>query len=231
MPGAIAGIAAIVTLIIASKHRTAQESPVQPAQNTQAPETSETTPAAPEPISQAPTTATMVEAVASTNADRLAVTRELIKRMSEVEMQPGGVTPESAARWNRDFESLVEQGTAVITPLEEFFQSKVDVRFDTGKTNLLDEPSLRIAFMHVLFNIPAPENVNLQEQLLRETADPAEVALLAQQLEAQEPGKYQGLIVYEAQLALDQANRGQWPGRDTKPLLKILKASEGAGGK
>jgi len=42
------------------------------------------------------------------------------------------------------------------------------VRFDSGPgTNLLQEPTLRIAFIEVLFNIPSPDNVDLQEQLLQ----------------------------------------------------------------
>jgi hypothetical protein len=155
------------------------------------------------------------------SADRSVQARELVKRLSEI--QPDSVTWESADKWTQDLESLVEQGTAAIAPLDDFFNSGADVRFDTGKTNLLSEPSLRMAFIEVLFNVPAPENVELQGRLLRNTTDPAEVALLARQLEAQEPGKYHDLIVYQAQVALDQASHGQWPGRDTKPLLKMLK--------
>jgi len=138
-------------------------------------------------------------------------------------MQPGGVTPETAAKWHHDLEALIEQGTAAVPPLREFFQSRADVRFDSGPgTNLLQEPTLRIAFIEVLFNIPAPENVDLQAQLLRDTKDPDEVALLSRQLESQEPGKYSDLIVWAAQTSLRQVRAGQWPGRKTDALLKVL---------
>ena len=142
-------------------------------------------------------------------------------------MQPGGVTAETAAKWHRDLEALVEQGTAAVPPLREFFQSRADVRFDSGPgTNLLQEPTLRIAFIEVLFNIPAPENVDVEEQLLRDTRDPDEVALLARQLESQEPGKYKDLIVWAAQTSLEQTLAGQWPGRKTDALQKILSQYE-----
>jgi hypothetical protein len=215
---AIAGLAAIVAVVVASRHR-AVEPAIPPAQNDQAPETSEATAPVIPPTGPSP-----VETVtAPTNSDRSAVARQLVKRLSEVEMQPGGVTPESAAKWHQDLESLIEQGTAAVAPLQQFFQSRVDVRFDSGPgTNLLEESTLRIAFIEVLFNIPSPDNVDLQVQLLHDTTDPDEVALLARQLEAQEPGKYKELIVWAAQTSLQQARSAQWPGRKTEPLVKVL---------
>jgi len=138
-------------------------------------------------------------------------------------MQSGDITPEKVEKWHRNLEELIEQGTGAVPPLQEFFQSHTDVRFDSGPgTNLLEEPSLRIAFMKVLFNIPSPDNVNLQEQVLRTTTDPDEVALLARQLELQDPGTYRDLIVLTARVSLEQAKTGQWPGRDTGPLVKSL---------
>jgi hypothetical protein len=220
---AIAGLIAIAIAVVASKHRAVEQSPaISPAQNNPAPETSEETHPALKTIrsaSQSPADSPTVP----TNSDPSAAARELVKRLSEVEMRPGGVTPESAAKWHQDLESLIEQGTAAVAPLQQFFQSRVDVRFDSGPdTNLLDDSTLRIAFIEVLFNIPSPDNVELQEQLLRDTTDPDEVALLARQLEAQEPGKYRDLIVWAAQTSLQQARNGQWPGRKTDPLLKVL---------
>lgn len=215
---AIAGLAAFAVIVVASKHRKAEQpSAVPPVQNDQAPETSEAAPAQPiPPVSPLP-----VEIPA--NPDRAAIARQLVKRLSEVEMQPGGVTPESAAKWHQDLESLIEQGTAAVPSLQQFFQSRVDVRFDSGPgTNLLQEPTLRMAFIEVLFNIPTPDNVDLQEQLLHDTTDPDEVALLARQLEMQEPGKYRDVIVWAAQTSLQQSRNGQWPGRKTDPLLKVL---------
>jgi hypothetical protein len=216
---AVVGLVAIVAVVVVSKHRTPQDlSSGTRSQNTEAPKMIEVTP--PEPVQ---TISTAPVATAPANSDRSTVARQLVKQLSEVEMQPGGVTPESAAKWHQDLESLIEQGTAAVPPLQQFFQSRVDVRFDSGPgTNLLQEPTLRIAFIEVLFNIPSPDNVDLQEQLLHDTTDPDEVSLLARQLEAQEPGKYKDLIVWAAQTSLQQARNGQWPGRKTDPLFKVL---------
>jgi hypothetical protein len=220
----IAAIGAVVILVITSRHRAAPEPVISPVQNPEAHETGEVARSTPEPVAAAApaqVSTPPIPVAFPTNSDPSAVARELVKRLSE--MQPDGITPESAAKWNRDLESLVEQGTAAVSPLREFFQSKADVRFDTGKTNLLGEPSLRMAFIEVLFNVPAPDNVYLQEEVLRTTTDPAEVALLAHQLEAQEPGKYRDLIISTAQASLAQSRAGVWRGRDASPLVKILK--------
>jgi hypothetical protein len=218
---AAAGLVAIAVVFVASKHRIVDQPPaISPAQNNPVPGTREATPAAQESI---PSASRLSVETIPTNADRAAVARELVKRLSEVEMQPGGVTPESAAKWQRDLESLIEQGTAAVPPLQQFFQSRVDVRFDSGPgTNLLHESTLRMALIEVLLNVPSPDNVDLQEQLLHDTTDPDEVALLARQLEAQDPGKYRDLIVWAAQTSLQQARNGQWQGRKTEPLLKVL---------
>jgi hypothetical protein len=146
----------------------------------------------------------------------------LVRSLGAVDLR-GGVTPEYAAEWHRNFNELIEQGTAAVPALQEFFQKNEDMKFDTGPgTNLLGEPTLRIAFLKVLFDIPAPENVNLQEQVLRTTADPDEIALLARQLELQEPGKYREAIIAAAKAALQKAKNGELPGRDTGSLVKIL---------
>jgi hypothetical protein len=219
---AVIGLGAVALVVVASKHRKPGDHAANPgAESAQVPESSEASKVAPEPVSPSPAPSAVT--TAPSNPDPAAVARQLIKSLSEVKMQSGDITPEKAEKWHRNLEELIETGTAAVPPLQEFFQGHVDVRFDSGPgTNLLGEPSLRIAFMKVLFDIPSPDNVNLQEQVLRNTTDPGEVDLLARQLELQEPGTYRDLIVLTARVSLEQARTGQWPGRDTGPLVKIL---------
>lgn len=148
---------------------------------------------------------------------------QLVASLSEVNLQPGGITPETAAKWHRQLEELIEQSSAALPALEEFFQKNHDVRFDSSPgTNLLEEPSLRIALIKVLFDLPAPENVKLQEQLLRTTTDQDEIVLLASQLEQQEPGPYREVILEATRTVLEKMKTGLLPDRDPTPLLKIL---------
>jgi len=144
----------------------------------------------------------------------------LVKTLSEVSLQ---LTPEKADQWKRNLEQLIEQGRAAIPALEDFLERNEDLRFDSAPgANLLGEPTLRIAFLKVLFDIPAPDNVQLEERVLQTTKDPAEIALLARQLELQEPGDYRRLIIQTASGTLQMAKNGELPGRDASPLVKLL---------
>jgi hypothetical protein len=156
--------------------------------------------------------------------------RELVKNLSEINLQATEITAEKAEQWHQDILKLVGQGAAAVPPLREFFQRNVDVRFDSGPgTNLLQEPTLRIAFLRVLFDIPRPLNVELQEQVLRTTTDPDEIALLARQLELQEPKTHRESIIEAASTALKRASNGQLSDRDTSPLVELLKKYEDTG--
>ena len=137
--------------------------------------------------------------------------------------EKGELTPEMADQWKRNLEELIEQGKAAVPILEEFFQANGDIRFDSiAGGNLLDEPTLRIAFLKVLFDIPTPDNVELQERVLQTTTDPNEIALLARQLELQEPGAHRDVIIQAANTALQLANNGGSSSGDASQLTKLL---------
>ena len=221
------GSGAVALLLVASKHRRpADQAPVTNAVEEQP------APEAPRPAKRAtedtpPPVEPMALAAESPEVDRDAIARQLIKDLSEVNLQPGELNREKAEKWHREFEQLIEQGTAAVPPLREFFQSHADVKFDSAAgTNLLGEPTLRIAFMKVLFDVPAPDNIDLQEEVLRTTTDPGEVVLLARQLEQQEPGKYRDIIVSTARESLAQIKSGRWPSQNAVPLVNILKQYE-----
>jgi hypothetical protein len=149
--------------------------------------------------------------------------RLLVQQMSQINALPGQITAEEAEKWKRNMLELIEEGNGAVPVLREFFESAQNLRFDTNSgPNLLDESTLRTAFIKVLFDIPARGNVELQEQILRATTDPAEVALLARQLELQEPGVYKEVIVKAVTSSLEKAKHGEPGSSDTAPLLEIL---------
>ena len=84
------------------------------------------------------------------------------------------------------------------------------------------EPSLRIAFLKVLFDLPGPANLELQKQVLETATEPDEIALIARQLERQEPGKHEAIIIEAAKEAMEFARNGKLPGRNTRPLAELL---------
>ena len=151
------------------------------------------------------------------------LSRSLIKSLGEIKSASGGITPEKAAEWQRKLLELNGQGIAAIPAFQEFFQSNQDVRFDVGpESALLGEPTLRIALVKVLFDLPGPENVELQQQILRTTNDPDEITLLADQLEMQEPGQFRADIIEAAEGAMVKVKTGELPSRHSDALTGIL---------
>jgi len=154
---------------------------------------------------------------------------QLVKTLAAV--RPGTLTSDSAAAWQQNLTKLVNQGNEAVPALAEFFEKNEDVRFDLGPgPNLLGEPSLRIAFLKVLFDVPGPANVDLQKEVLKTATEPDEIALIARQLEKQEPGKHDGDIIEAAKEALEFAQSGKLPGRNTRPLVELLEKYAGLAG-
>lgn len=159
-------------------------------------------------------------------------TKQLVTTLSEIDVRPGAVTPAAADTWQRNLAALQDFGIEAVPAIAEYFQKNTDVRFDAGPgPNLLGVSTLRMAFMKVLFDIPTPDNVDLQLQVLAVTNDPDEVVLLASQLDMQEPKKHRLLVIDAARRSLASARQGQFPGRDTGPVAKLLQTYEGAIGR
>lgn len=238
---AVIGLGTVAVLVFALQRGrlNSKASPANPpAEDGQAPEASRTVGVAPDhvPIDSSPnrvsprppafTGGTPAQPGASAHA------RQLVKSLTEVSLQQGELTPEQAETWQRNLGELLQLGVEAVPALQEFFQRHEDVRFDSGPgTNLLGEPTLRIAFLKLLSDLPGPENLELQEQVLRASADPDEIALLARQLEMQEPDKYRQAIIEAATAALERAQKAKLPGRDISPLVDILKQYEDPGAK
>ena len=149
--------------------------------------------------------------------------RELVKSLIDIGLQRDAMTTESVEGWHKTVADLLQLGAEAVPALGEFLQKHEDVRFDPDPAiNLLGEPTLRIAFLKLLSDLPGPQNLELQEQVLRTSADPDEIAVVARQLEMQEPGKYRQAIVESATATLAKARKGESPGHDDSPLVKIL---------
>jgi hypothetical protein len=169
---------------------------------------------------------------APSEAERQATSKQLLKGLREVNLRPGELTAEQARKWRQDLLALVDQGQPAYPVLREFFQTNADLKFDSGSAaKVLGEPTLRIAILKVLFDMPGPGNVELQAEVLRNTTDPQEIALLASQLEQQEPGKHRDAILQAAKAALEKTQKGELPGRNPAPLVKVLKQFGDAGPK
>jgi hypothetical protein len=149
--------------------------------------------------------------------------RRLVDQLRFAAAAGGEITPELADAIRQNLIALSQQGRAAIPVLWEFLARGEDVRFDADTPpNPLGEPTLRIALLKILPELPEPENLQIQEKLLRTASDRDEIALLARQLRLQDPAKYADVIVRTVRSSLLKAQNEQSPPEQLAPLTEIL---------
>jgi len=133
------------------------------------------------------------------------------------------VTPEQVTRWKQGLQQLVQQGATAVPAIREFLEKNLDLRFDGVQGgNVNGYPSLRAGLFDALLQIGGPEAVEVSRQVLRTTADPLEIALLARNLEQQAPGQYRLEALNAARMTLEQAAQGAVNVRDVAPLFQVF---------
>lgn len=151
-----------------------------------------------------------------------AYTKRLVDILSTIDTKTP-MTPEKAGEWKTAMDQLVKEGAGSIPAIQQFLDKNEDVRFNYGTgTNLLGETTVRAALIEALGQISGPESLAAQSQLLAMTADPAEIAMLANQLEKAAPEQYRQLAMDAARSALEMAAAGKLPDRDVGPLFSLL---------
>ena len=152
------------------------------------------------------------------------LTKQLLQSLIEVDPRPEKMTPEASATWQQNLIELQNHGAAAVSAIAQYFEQHPDIRFEVEPDgDSVRQQAVRIALLKMLFNLPAPDNVILQEQLLQTTVNPEEVAVLASQLELQVPGEYHDIIVKAAKAALESVRNGSFPGRDPGPMVRLLR--------
>jgi hypothetical protein len=160
---------------------------------------------------------------ASPRAESTAVAQQLLARFLQLDLNHKTLTSQQASELNAVLRQLVEQGEAALPAIREFLEKNVDIDFDriTGG-ELVNYPSLRIGLLDALQQIGGPEAVQLAAQTLQSTADPLELALLAQALEQMAPEQYRQQELVAAREALALASSSQLGGRDVSALFELL---------
>jgi hypothetical protein len=129
-------------------------------------------------------------------------------------------SPEQVAEWKQNLQQLIAQGPGAVAAIREFLQKNVDLDF--GLDNGLGYASARAAMFDALVQIGGPDGVNGTLQTLQSTADPREIALLAQNLERLAPGEHRQEAIAAARDALAMAASGKLEGADVAPLFEVL---------
>jgi hypothetical protein len=119
-------------------------------------------------------------------------------------------------------ENLVLIGPTAVPAIREFLNKRLDHYFGPEDIQQVGFPSIRTALIDALRQIGGSSAIGASYQILKLTADPRELALLARNLESMAPGLYRKHAVLAAQETLDLAAAGRLVKRDVAPLFEIL---------
>jgi hypothetical protein len=154
--------------------------------------------------------------------------RKLVGSLLLSDLPDGPLTEEQAAAWKENFRRLVQQGDISIPAIREFMEKNADVVFGPDAGQMLGYASVRMAMIDALMQIGSPLAETALDDLLKNTADPQEIAQLAKNLEKLAPGAYQSDMLDAARQTLAQNASGNLPGSDVAPLFQVLQHYGGA---
>src|SRR5437667_1988860 len=147
-------------------------------------------------------------------------TRQLVDSLVKLEQQNGVLT--QAAVWKRSFQQLIQQGPGAVPAIREFLARDTD--FDLGQEarGLSGYASAREAMFGALAQIGGAEAVAALAGTLPTTADPPEIAPVAQYLEQLDPPAHRQEALDAARQTLAMAADAKLPGRDVAPLFEVF---------
>src|SRR5215831_16547225 len=149
-------------------------------------------------------------------------TRLLVESLVKLQPENGLLTEELATSWKQNLQRLVQQGPAAIPAIQEFLAKNLDTVFGEGGRQMLGYSSARAAMLEALTQIGTAEGVAALSGVLQTTADPMEIALLAQDLEKLEPQQHQAEVLSATRQALDIAAGRKLESTDVAPLFEVL---------
>ena len=151
------------------------------------------------------------------------LTQQMVASLTQLDLRRGAVTPEQAAQWKQGLQQLVAQGASAVPAIRDFLEKNLDLRFDgLAGGNVAGYSSLRAGLFDALLQIGGADAVAVSRDVLRTTADPLEIAMLARNLEQQAPGQYRFEALNAARMTLEQAAQSSVNGRDVAPLFQLF---------
>jgi hypothetical protein len=128
---------------------------------------------------------------------------------------------EQTAEWKQNLQQLVQQGRESVPAIVEFLKQNKDVDFGSASESL-GYASARRAMFDAMAQIGGPEAISGTLQTLQNTADPREIALLAQNMERMAPEQHREEALQAARETLVLAASGKLQGTDVGPLFEVL---------
>ena len=154
--------------------------------------------------------------------------RQLVDSLVRLQPPNGILTDQFATGWKENLQRLVQLGPVAIPAIQEFLAKDLDYIFgDTGR-QLLGYTSARAAMFDALAQIGGPGAVGAMTTTLQTTADPREIALLAQDLDSLEPQQHHDEVLNAARQALELASSHKHDTADPAPLFEVFEKYGGA---
>jgi hypothetical protein len=150
-----------------------------------------------------------------------AESREIVATLCRANGDGQPVTEEQADEWKQRLHELIGQGAGSVPAIVEFLKQNKDVDFGSVSPSL-GYPSARRAMFDALTQIGGPEAIAGTVQVLENTAEPREIALLAQNLEKLAPEEYRQEALQAARETLALAAEGKLQATDVGPLFEVL---------
>ena len=154
---------------------------------------------------------------------------QLVDGLVKLQPENGVLTDEFAKGWKQNLRQLIQQGPAAIPAMQDFLARNLDYAFGDSGRQFLGYSSARVAMFDALAQIGGPEAVAALSGVLQTTADPREIALLAQKLEQLEPQQHQAEVLNAARQALALAGSHKQQTADPAPLFEVLQKYGGEG--
>src|ERR1043166_2318878 len=157
-----------------------------------------------------------------------AESRELVGSLCRLNEDGQPLTAQQALEWKQKFQKLIDEGAGSVPAIVEFLKENKDVDFGSAAASL-GYSSARRALFDALTQIGGPEATAGTLQILENTAEPREIALLAQNLEKLAPEEYRQEALQAARETLALAAEGKLQASDVSPLFEVLQQFGGAG--
>jgi hypothetical protein len=135
---------------------------------------------------------------------------------------------EQAAAWKQHIQELINQGPASVPAIGEFLARNTDYDFGAAAGEAIGYRSARAALIDTLTQIGGPEAISALATVLRTTADPQEIARIAQDLDKLEPSQHRQEVVDAARQALELAGGRKLETGDVAPLFEVLQKFGGS---
>ncbi len=151
--------------------------------------------------------------------------RQLVASLTQIDPTAAG---QQADQWRTNLKTLIQQGAGAVPAIREFLERNQELSFGSA-SDAFGYASLRSALIDALREIGGPDATSAMLQVLRTSALPSEVALIAGNLEQQAPGQYRAESISAINDVLALAHQGQLAGTDVAPLFQALQTMGDSG--